>query len=151
MKKKIPIFHFAHDQRGVLNGSICSYPLQTWGWRGWVWEVGGLPFPAEQPVSVLWPDGRSGLRRVHRSCIFDTGAGGESLLIAYVSAPACVRRNLGCQRSPRGMNILSCMLLGTTLLRLWSVQSPIIMLNFHLRSHLSLSMNMAVIEGGQSR
>lgn len=67
-----------------------------------------------------------------QTCIFYTGAGGESPLTAYVSAPACVRRNLGCPRSPRGMNILSCMFLGTTLLRLWSVQSPVTMLNFHL-------------------
>lgn len=94
MKKKIPVFQFAHDQRGVLNGSVCSYPLQTWGWRGWGRDAGGLPFLAEQPVSVLWPDGRSSLRRVHRSCIFYTGAGGESLLNC-ICVSACV-----CEEEP---------------------------------------------------
>lgn len=56
----------------------------------------------------------------------------DSLLVAYVSAPACVRRSLGCQHSPRGMTLLSCMFLGTTWLRLWSVRSPVTMLHFHL-------------------
>lgn len=71
-------------------------------------------------------------------------------LLAYVSVSACICEELWCQDSPRGMNILSCMFLGTTLLRFWSVQSFVNVLNFHMHSHLSTSMNVAVMEGGQS-
>lgn len=92
-------------------------------------------------MAAVW-DGRTDL-------LSSTREQWDSLLVAYVSAPACVRRSLRCQHSPRGMNILSLMFLGTTLLRLWSVQSPV-MLNFHLCSHLS-AWTWPVIEGGQSR
>lgn len=53
MKKKIPIFHFVHDQRGVQNGSVCSFHCRLEADGGEGREAGGLPFLAEQPVSVL--------------------------------------------------------------------------------------------------
>lgn len=111
-------------------------------------EAGGLPFLAEQPVSVLWLDGSS-LRRVHRSFIFYTGAVRFSSCCICVSACVCEeepevsafsKRNEHSELYVLRHNFASTLVCPVTC---HYVKFPLVF--------PSLSMNVAVIEGGQSR